>query len=473
MSEKEPEKQNEEVPQEESKPKELTIEERRKVQEILIKAKHAFEKSNFGFSVELYAMVLKIDPDNEEASHMFFPSTVAFRQSKGKNPLIDVIGFIQNIPVYIKWLIKKAQKKHEDTLYALLEITKKEAKNFFVFKQLGNVALDLHLTNLAIHAFERFLSIRQEDVPVLKILGQIYMDIDNREKAKEIFKRIIQKSPFDSEANKGLKDISAKTTIEKSKWDDEQDYRTKIRDEDEAEMAEIGSHLAQSQKEILLLIEKNEKSLEQNPQDIRTLRTLSELYRKINRFDKSLGYYKTLAALQPGDADLALSVVKMEYSIFENEKKSPQELTDFLLGEYQRLCNQYPTNHKLRYEFGTALLESRKYDEAIAEFQKSVASPNFKAESINKLGICFESKNFYDLAIDEYKRGMNIIGEDMNELKKEMTYNLARTLEKLKKPEEALLYYKKIYQVDISYRDVAKKIEQFHSKDKGSTSTTT
>ena len=54
-----------------------------------------------------------------------------------------------------------------------------------------------------------------------------------------------------------------------------------------------------------------------------------------------------------------------------------------------------------------------------------------------------------------------------------MTYNLARALEKSGNHSESLKNYKKIYQVDISYKDVSKKIEEVYKKDTGSTSTTT
>ena len=138
---------------------------------------------------------------------------------------------------------------------------------------------------------------------------------------------------------------------------------------------------------------------------------------------------------------------------------------EFLLNGYKKLCHTFPTNYRLRYDFGLKLLKENRYDEAIAEFQASVISPNLKAYSINQLGICFESKNILDLAIDQYKKGITEINEAMNDLGKEMTYNLARACEKSGHNDDALVNYKKIYQVDISYKDVANKIEKFYKKD--------
>ena len=53
----------------------------------------------------------------------------------------------------------------------------------------------------------------------------------------------------------------------------------------------------------------------------------------------------------------------------------------------------------------------------------------------------------------------------MNELKKEIFYQLGSLLEKSGNFEQAAdRYYKEIYQTDISFRDVAAKIEKSYRK---------
>jgi tetratricopeptide (TPR) repeat protein len=469
---KNPEKKEPQLTCETAPKKELSPEEEKKIQDALSRAKSAFEKSNFGYAVELYLSVLKTHPHNEEASRMFFPSALALRQTKGKSPMIDVASMVNNLPGYVKGFLERAKKKYNSSLFTFLEIVRTEPRNFLILNQIGILAKCLGLMQLSIRSFETYSQTRPKDVYALKILGQLYMDIDDRESAKTIFKKILKLSPFDGDAGKGLKDISAKTTIEKSKWDDEKDYRSKIKDEDEAKVAEIEGHISKTNEELLLLIKKNEEKVLTNPQDMRTIRTLAEQYEKLGNNRNSLEYYKKLSALQAGDSDLALYVVKMEYSILESEKKTPAELMEFNLKGHNALCNQFPTNHRLRYEYGLRLLEAMKIDEAIAQFQRSVTAPSYKAESMNQLGICFDRKNILDIAIDQFKSALGSVTE-MNDLKKEITYNLGAVLEKSGKIPEALSYFKNIYQVDISYKDVAQRIEKYYKTDKGSTSTTT
>ena len=47
----------------------------------------------------------------------------------------------------------------------------------------------------------------------------------------------------------------------------------------------------------------------------------------------------------------------------------------------------------------------------------------------------------------------------MDNNKKEIIYNLGETYEQMGKKDEALTQFKKIYEVDINYRDVSKKIQ--------------
>ena len=52
----------------------------------------------------------------------------------------------------------------------------------------------------------------------------------------------------------------------------------------------------------------------------------------------------------------------------------------------------------------------------------------------------------------------------MDGLKKELHYNLGVLLERMKKDDLAAEQFKKIYEVDLGYRDVAQKIEAHYKK---------
>ena len=45
----------------------------------------------------------------------------------------------------------------------------------------------------------------------------------------------------------------------------------------------------------------------------------------------------------------------------------------------------------------------------------------------------------------------------------ELTYTLGSVLEKMGKKEEAIEQFKKIYEVDVSFKDVAKKVDDYYA----------
>ena len=45
----------------------------------------------------------------------------------------------------------------------------------------------------------------------------------------------------------------------------------------------------------------------------------------------------------------------------------------------------------------------------------------------------------------------------------ELTYSLGSILEKMGKKEEAIEHYKQIYEVDVAYKDVAKKVDDYYA----------
>ena len=51
----------------------------------------------------------------------------------------------------------------------------------------------------------------------------------------------------------------------------------------------------------------------------------------------------------------------------------------------------------------------------------------------------------------------------MDEEKKDLIYNLGSVLEKMGKGDEAIEQFKLIYEVDISYRDVAAKVDAYYA----------
>ena len=78
------------------------------------------------------------------------------------------------------------------------------------------------------------------------------------------------------------------------------------------------------------------------------------------------------------------------------------------------------------------------------------------------LAQCFAKKKMFDMAARTLQ---NAIKEKpvFDEEKKELVYNLGSVLEYMSKKEEAIEQFKLVYEIDASYKDVSKKIDDYYA----------
>jgi tetratricopeptide (TPR) repeat protein len=137
-----------------------------------------------------------------------------------------------------------------------------------------------------------------------------------------------------------------------------------------------------------------------------------------------------------------------------------QELAQHEVEDYRRRVALYPGDTSLRLQLARRLMRVEELDAALAELQKANSDPRLRRESLFLMGQCFQRKGFHDLARKEYLEALEGVTQ-LDERGKELVYNLGLLAEATGKRDEARSHYIRIYEVDIGYRDVAAKMEQF------------
>jgi tetratricopeptide (TPR) repeat protein len=134
------------------------------------------------------------------------------------------------------------------------------------------------------------------------------------------------------------------------------------------------------------------------------------------------------------------------------------QLAAFKLSGTRERVKRYPNDKALRFDLGKLLYQSGHYQEAIPELQQATSAPNVRHQALNFLGLCYQSKGIYDLAINQFEKAAEEM-LSMDDQKKEVIYNLGITLELKEEKEKALEQFKIIYEVDYHYKDVAQRVE--------------
>ena len=275
-----------------------------------------------------------------------------------------------------------------------------------------------------------------------------------------------------------LKDISAKKTLKEGGYEALSDgsgsYRDILKDKDKSVAMEQENRQVKTEDVALRMITELEAQLVKEPNNLKNLRSVAELYDQQKNFDKALETYQRIID-QGGGADASLlkviadtKIKKLNYAIAQLNPQDPGdaekikqlqvERDAFLLAEVEARAEKYPNDLVIKFDLGKLYFQTGKLSEAIREFQKAKNNPNKRIQSLSYLGQCFAARGMNDLAARQLQ---DAIKEKLtfDEEKKEMIYTLGIVLDKMGKKEESIDQFKQIYEVDYEYKDVAARVE--------------
>ncbi|MBI3398556.1 MAG: tetratricopeptide repeat protein [Deltaproteobacteria bacterium] len=122
---------------------------------------------------------------------------------------------------------------------------------------------------------------------------------------------------------------------------------------------------------------------------------------------------------------------------------------------WQDVAVKSPNSPRGHYNLGTIYRETGKMEKAIREWEKTVELSPFYSEANNALGNVALLRGDYPEAIHRY--GIAIKGNPKNA---EAHYNIAITLEKMGKTDEAVFHYREfIVNAEAGYQKVVEKVK--------------
>jgi hypothetical protein len=283
-----------------------------------------------------------------------------------------------------------------------------------------------------------------------------------------------------------MKRASVAVAMNKGKWEESEDFRTQLKDESEAQALEQQAKAVTDSKGLEELIRQTYAKVEQEPGILNNYLQLSEYYHRYGDLENSIAWIQEARKQQSGQGDVSLEekerLLTLEYfdnSINEWESahnSNPNDLETkkslenaisqkklYEKSQLESLVQRYPNDYKYRYELGVNLFENEDYDNCLSHFQLAQRNAKVRLDSILFLGRAYSRKNFHDLAIEQFSLLKNEIPV-MDERKKDAIYELGCCLESMGEEGKAIEEFKVVYSADISFRDVADKINAFYSK---------
>ena len=228
---------------------------------------------------------------------------------------------------------------------------------------------------------------------------------------------------------------------------------------------------------------------EEEPENLNHYRQLSEYYHRYGDLENSIAWIQQARKQEAGKADISLEEkernLTLEYYddvIDQWEKQYHQNPNDndtksswedainnrktYQKSQLESLVQRYPNDFGYRFELGVLLYEEEDFENCLAHFQLAQKNAKVRLDAILYLGRAYSRKNFYDLAIEQFNLLKSEI-QIMDDRKKEAIYELGCCYESMDKGAEAMEEFKLVYSADISFRDVADKINAFYNQTKG------
>ena len=448
----------------------------REARTLYTKAQEAAQRENTDYAIALFNQVLEKEPG-------FFDGRKALRAEQFKKAGSGG-GFFKKVfsSAGSSPLVAKGQfALRSDPAGAMViaeQILNSDPNSSGGHKIIVEAANALELPRTAVLSYETLIKNSPKDKNIAIDYARACAGAGNAQPGEKVLMDLIRENPTDGELKQALKDIAARKTLTEGGYgaleSGKGSFRDVLRNKDEAVMLEQQNRVVKSEDRTENLIKEYETRLQTEPNNLKLVRTLAELYTDKKQFDQAFALYDRVKNSEMGnDPSLEQAIAKTKVKQFDQqiEQINPfapdhaaqvEQLKaaklEFQVSECQKRVERYPTDYAIRFEMGVLYYQIGKYTEAIQEFQKAQQNPHKRLAAMNYLAKCYEKKKMFDFAARTLQ---NAIKEKQifDDEKKEMTYNLGTVFESMGKKDDAIEQFKLIYEVDSSYKDVAAKVE--------------
>ncbi len=440
--------------------------------QLLQRIRAAKQAQNFDYAIALYQNILATEPEFIDGRRELRALNIA--KYKTQNTFNKQINSMKVSGILVK-AGTEAKKDPIKALKTLEEALALEPYNFKANTMMADIGVQMDIKEIAVLAYETLRDAKPEDTSILFKLAQLYKEINELEKSRLTLEKLVQIDPSNGEALSFLKNITALITSKKGGWEQAEDYRGLLRNKEQAAQLEQASKVVKSEEAILEQIQSLYNRLQTEPGNISVAKQIAALSQQRGDLAAALEWYRYAYELSGrSDPSIEKSINEIEIQSIDQQLEATQENTperEELLQRKAQLhleqCRQrvakYPNDNLFHFELGEALYRMGQYREALRELQLGARQPSVRLRAMSLIGQAYHHLGMNDMAIKQLQTAADEIPV-VDEIKKEILYNLAQVLFATGQKAAAIERLKMIYEVDMAYRDVAEKVESSYQE---------
>jgi tetratricopeptide (TPR) repeat protein len=446
------------------------------------KGLQAFKLNNLDYAIELMKLAVVKEPGFIEARK----ELRKFELAKTKPGLLSKTLKVIKVNKFLKVAqVKMAMKKYAEAYVSVEDALAINIHNLSALKLLAEIGEITASSFIIVEAYDLAITLFSSNVDLLKLAATAYRKYNLGKKEVDVRKKIVTLEPDNLKARMELREASALATMEKSDWENkEKSYRDKLKSEVESATLEAEEKIIRVEDDVAALINQHKAILDENPDSVKALRELGDIFLNVERYDEAIEMYQKLMTVHDVfdlSIDQKIEKSKIEklkklVAQLDKEKLPSSENSEEIESKVNRVnckisiikkeyaverIKKLPNSMPLRFELAKVYWDEGDFDAAIEQFQHSQANLNRRIPSLIFLGRCFMEKNQFDIAIDQF---LKVLDEKIvsGEQEFEALYYLGLSYERLDRKEDAAVCFKKIYSVKATYKDIAEIIKRYY-----------
>jgi tetratricopeptide (TPR) repeat protein len=470
------------------------------------RANQVISTGNYDYGIQLLLTCCKLDPGN-----LIYRQALRRTEKRkyNNNQHGSRLAFLTNGLRVAKMQTALARHEYLQVLTLAEQVLLRNPWDVGTQLAMAQAADELGLVDLAVWTLEQARQKDSKHAKVNRHLARLYERRGNFAQAIALWELIRKTLPNDEEASNKSKDLSAKDTIARGRY--EQAITDRVADEEiEAEEAAPSSPRVRENSSSRARDGSSPRVREQpvempaapadrvaheaaviqnriqaDPTNYRLHLQLASLYRRADRLGEArialqeglqmTGNHFELALeladleIEPFRKNLTLTTDKLrrEGSSHELEKiriKLLKEINTRELDMYRQKAERYPTELGHRYELGVRLLRANQTDEAIRELQAARADPHHQWRSLYFLGFCFKNRNNWRLAQRNFEEALKNLPNGEEDTRKEILFQLAQGSADAGDLAHAVELGYELANLDFAYRDIGKLLDDWQTR---------
>jgi len=474
-----------EVEQGDDMPEEDSAQLLNKAEAFFKRAREAAEMNSFDYAIDMYLEGLRCTPDALRDGHIALCELALHRQEKGgkKPTMMERVKFMRGAKTNLEQMLNAEYLFAKDPSHLPYAEAMLKAAIAGGYRKTA--------AWIANYVFQENNVSKKPSLHTYLLLKNTYESLGDFNRAAAACQRAMKLKPEDHEIADDFKRLSAEITVASGKYDQEGDFRHSIKDRKKQEKLQAQESFIKTDSFRRSAVEEARDALAQDPGLSRNIFNLAEALSDLETDEADNEAVELLEDTYEAKMDFSYKERAGEIRIKQLRRKLRQaekalrgdpgdtqkdsEVARLLAQlqkmelEHYRLCvENYPTDLRAKYEYGVRLVRDKKYDDAIPLFQDAQRDPRHKISAMNRVGLCFFMKGWFDDAIDIFTRAIESHEIKDDGIAKELRYNLARSYQEHGDDEKAMELYRKIAQLDFAYKDIRQQIDKLRGSSNSS-----